>query len=336
MKQIMELWKDEYFKEKGVKYSNHVNKFIEYLIKIEKVDKPKGVTLSDVDDCIGWYAEIGKINYRSSMESHLESVKSYYDYLSETDKSSDIFSNINYENFKEELFSKHNLNEGKPRESFPMESVLEILTCLDDDLKMFYDGNPTDIKRKNLIRAILRIYIKITLIAPAKKNVICNIKFKDFNDFMSLDAFRWIIINGVKINIPNGLKRDIEQVVLFATQNQGNEPQGDMRLFDYIYGKKFSKGYINEWFYTFVKAHDIFDLQDAVNTYPIEPIMITAIQAMVNRMANPALIARICGVKIASIENKYYANREYVIKYEETLDQAINWEIAKNEYYTYI
>ena len=90
------------------------------------------------------------------------------------------------------------------------------------------------------------------------------------------------------------------------------------------------------WFRTFVKAHDIFDLQDAVNTYPIEPIMITAIQAMVNRMANPGLIARICGVKIASIENKYYANREYVIKYEETLDQAINWEITKNEYYTYI
>lgn len=135
--------------------------------------------------------------------------------------------------------------------------------------------------------------------------------------------------------IYNGLRRDLEQAVEYIFQ-ENNNPRENDKLFDYIYGDEFKKEYINTWFFTFVKAHDIFDLSDTMTTYAVEPIMITAIQAMVSRMANPALIAKICGVKIGSIENKYYANRVFSIKYEETIDQAINWEIAKNEYYTYI
>ena len=108
------------------------------------------------------------------------------------------------------------------------------------------------------------------------------------------------------------------------------------KLFEYIYGDDFKKESINSWFYSFVKEYEIFDLEDNMKTYPVEPIMIAAIQAMVSRMANPALIAKISGVKIGSIETKYYNNREFIIKYEETVDQAINWEITKNEYYTYI
>ena len=102
MKLIMEQWQDEYYKEYGTKYSNHVNKFMNYLKKINKLDTPRDINLDDIDKCIGWYAELGKINYRASMESHLESVKSFYDYLNESGKTKDIFNSMNmsYEKYK--------------------------------------------------------------------------------------------------------------------------------------------------------------------------------------------------------------------------------------------
>lgn len=34
----MEKWRDSYYKDMGITYRNHVNKFIDYLIGIEKAD----------------------------------------------------------------------------------------------------------------------------------------------------------------------------------------------------------------------------------------------------------------------------------------------------------
>ena len=45
------------------------------------------------------------------MESQLESVKSFYDYLSETGKTTDIFSDYNYSKFKDDIVDKYSLLE---------------------------------------------------------------------------------------------------------------------------------------------------------------------------------------------------------------------------------
>ena len=47
---------------------------------------------------IKYYHDKGDLNSRSTMECHLESIKSFYDYLSEVDKAKDIFSDYSYSN----------------------------------------------------------------------------------------------------------------------------------------------------------------------------------------------------------------------------------------------
>ena len=94
----MERYRDMYFNDcidllkNKHSYRKHVDKFINYLKVIELDDRPRVIDKGVVEDCIGYYSlEKGELNTRSTMEAHLEALKSFYDYLSRTDKLPDIF-----------------------------------------------------------------------------------------------------------------------------------------------------------------------------------------------------------------------------------------------------
>lgn len=99
----IEKWKYDYFKGKDEKYKNYVNRFIDYLKFIEKVDTPNKVTIDDVSNGVGHYVKIYSIISISSVELYLESLKDFYYYLSKTGKSKDIFYQVNYEKYKNDL-----------------------------------------------------------------------------------------------------------------------------------------------------------------------------------------------------------------------------------------
>ena len=330
---IMEMYRDNYFDANGRKYENHVKKFIEYLRIVDKLDTPTMIGLDDVSGCVGHYANLGKINYRASMESHLESLKSFYDYLNENGKADDIFSQMNYENFKMDLCKKFNLSEGNEREIFSPKTVMLILTELDDMLDSDFEfGYEIKEYEKYMQKVILRLFIKLTLIAPAKKSVICNIKLDDFSD-----DYRSVRINSLDIVIPNGLRRDIRDAIKLVKKIGKKNICKSESLFQYISCKEFKMTSINNWFCSFLKETDIIeDIDKKKTTYEVEPFMKTAIKAMLERMVNPAIISIISGIKIASIEDKYYDNNSIRMGYTLTINQAVNWEIAKNEYYSYI
>ena len=109
---VMVKYRDQFYHEcsdiveRSHVYRNHINKFIEYLSQpeVNLVDSPTMIDKHTVEDCIGYYHEKGEINTRATMESHLESLKKFYIYLSETGKSKDIFAKItNYGEFKNNI-----------------------------------------------------------------------------------------------------------------------------------------------------------------------------------------------------------------------------------------
>lgn len=99
----IEKWRDDYFKEKDEKYKNSINRFIDYLKFIEKIDRPNKVTIDDVSNGVGHYVKIYSIISISSVELYLEALKDFYYYLSKTGASKDIFYQINYEKYKNDL-----------------------------------------------------------------------------------------------------------------------------------------------------------------------------------------------------------------------------------------
>lgn len=145
--------------------------------------------------------------------------------------------------------------------------------------------------------------------------------------------FRKIVVLFISFSfifLPNGLRRDI----LLAVNNvrlTREKPGKKEKLFAYLSNTARVNENLNTWFCSFLKKYDIIDIDKDTRTYQIEPISKSAIVLMVN----PAAISKITGVKIAQLENTYYTGAQdfYV---SESMTDVINWEIAKNDYYTYI
>ncbi len=98
----MERYRDMYFEDcvELLKNKHSYRKHVE--------NRPRVIDKKVVEDCIGYYRlERGELNTRSTMEAHLEALKSFYDYLSRTDKLPDIFTDYDYKEYKEEIVKKY-------------------------------------------------------------------------------------------------------------------------------------------------------------------------------------------------------------------------------------
>lgn len=224
---IMLMFRDDYFNKrrellnKNHVYRNHIKKFIDYLClpEVKLSDMPTRINKDVVEACIKYYHDKGELNSRSTMESHLESVKSFYDYLSESGKASDIFSDYSYSKFKDDIVEKYSLLEPVERGIYNCEDIKTILINLDKSIDNF-QGESAGIREeeRHLQRIILRLFIKITLIAPAKRSVITNIKKSDIKE-----ELKKLSINGIDINIPCGLSRDLCAALKYA-ESKNKEP----------------------------------------------------------------------------------------------------------------
>ena len=92
------------------------------------------------------------------MESYLESVKSFYDYLSETGKVLDIFSDYSYSKFKDEIVEKYSLLEPIERGAYNCEDIKSILIKLDKAIDQFREESAgIREEERHLQRVILRL-----------------------------------------------------------------------------------------------------------------------------------------------------------------------------------
>lgn len=334
----MERYRDMYFNDcidllkNKHSYRKHVDKFINYLKVIELDDRPRVIDKGVVEDCIGYYClEKGELNTRSTMEAHLEALKSFYDYLSRTDKLPDIFTDYDYKEYKEAIVKKYELSEPVERGSFECKDIIKILSDTEELMEQSLAGTVgIRDEERYLQRMIMRLFIKITLIAPAKRNVIGQIKIGDFEK-----NFKILNVNKIKINVPCGLSRDIIQAIRYAEGRNGKQAGKTEKFFEFVYRYKgkFTDESLNTWFLNLLQ--DIGYIEKSKRrTYPVEPIRNGAISIMVNNMVNPLLISKITGIGFSRLESQYYSTMKS--EYMDYLNKKVNRAIAQNEYYSYI
>ncbi|WP_214628992.1 site-specific integrase [Paenibacillus agaridevorans] len=328
---LLITWKQEYL-DRDDTYSNHVTKFVDYLdIVVDKANEPKNISRQDIEGSIEHYNSKGLIKTRSSMENHLEAIKDFYKYLVSKHYTDDIFNNLaSYQDYKDMIALKYNLPEYQSRGFREVGDMIRLVEQLDLYFESITYGNHKGIneKKRYIKFMILRIFIKLTLVAPAKKSVVCAIKRSDFND-----DFRSVLINSVNIRIPNGLRRDIKEAIIFISKERNKEMLEDEVLFEFLYSpKKFRVEYLNEFFSLFLKRTEAIDIDTDSSSFQLEVIMNSALYCMVKNGANPALLSIISGVKISRLEEKFYDNG-IVIDFAESL---INDEISKTQYFNYI
>jgi hypothetical protein len=337
MKPIMEVWRDEYIKFDST-YLNHVDKFITYLKLpgVDKANQPTSIVLKDLDNCVGHYVEKGNINSVNSMQSHLESIKAFYNYLINCGYlDRNIVQAASYAKFKDELTEKYNLKECVEREWIQDDDIKLILDRIDN---YFYVTDYQILGKSKKERFIhwlcLRLYIKICLLAPAKKSLLLNIKIEDFSN-----DFRYININQINIKIPNGLRNNIIFTLDFLTDNGYREYLPTDRLFEYIGkvgGEIDKKGTsLNRWFCAFLKEYNILDIPQDNNSYSVELLGNTTLYNMVVQGTNPYYISQISGITISSLESKYYSRIKQIDSLQ-NVHTELNNSISRCEFYHYI
>lgn len=320
---IIEKWGNEYF-NKDDKYKNHVSKFIKYLKIIGKDNRPVSVTIDDVIECIGHYNAKQKINTINSMENHLEAIKAFYKFLVSKDYASDIFSGISsFSSFKKEIIKKYELSEMVNKDFFDIDIIKEILFNLEGYFNSNSYNDLARIQQKNryLKNVVLNMFIKITLIYPSKRNIICDLSMEDFND-----DFRTLKANGLNISIPSNLRYDIKKSLYLAKTLLNREIECNEKIFNYIWSDSFRGEKINSWFCEFLKKYDIVDIPSAQNTYSSEVLMNTIIRVMIENMAHPAIISKISGLSLSTLDSKFYSSKDVKIPNE---NQIVNTEIIR-------
>lgn len=326
---LLENWSQEYL-ETNPTYINHINKFVNYIVYIGKSDRPIKIGLEDLENCIGYYNELGQINSFASMENHLSSVQSFYKFLVEKSWAVDIFREIHdYQSYKEKLGERYNLVDGKEREYFHAEIVRNIL----DELETYFEINGyIDLKGQKKKRyknyLILRIFLKLNLIAPAKKAIIFNLIKEDF----SVD-FRVVNVNGVGISIPNALRRDLKEALQFAQEISGQSLKSKEKIFQYLNVGPVRHSDLNVWFCSFLKEFNILDVPKDKYTYSIEVIRNSAVVESIKNRVDISLIAKVAGVSVETIERWYFKVNAYD---NQKTSELINAGISRNSYYSYI
>lgn len=311
---IMKELIDEFLLEKTHHmYKNHCEKFLNYITLIaNKENKPVAIDKNDIVQSVGYYSKLGKINTVSAMTNHLEAIKAFFENMQKKEKLNNIFGTIPaYSEFKDSIVQQYNLDDTKGRDILPESTVIELLK--------YFDKN-TDNNDKNLL--MIKLFTKLTLIAPAKKKVIAGLKFSDFRD-----DYRKLIVNKVEIKIPNMLRSDILSVL----KNKEKDIKLDMKFFEYIYTGTYRDNVFNGSL-CFALKQIGYDIPAKKRSFSVEAIMNTAIAHMIKSNTDTSLIAKINGLSISTIEKKM---RQLGVEIPNH-NYLINSAIMSASYYQYI
>lgn len=344
MSTYIEQFKEEYLQENST-YKKDIELYIDYINYIGKGNEYNKITKEDVVNSIKYYNKnhddnnkrwTKKIGTLATLQGYLVAINSLYNFLKKEGKTSHLFNDndIFYiEDFANEICQHEDIDilPISPREPLPEKILTNLLKQLDiydyDRLKV---GNKHDLTRYNHYK-MLRIFIKINLIVPVKKYIITNLTLKSFDELED----RILKINSYKIDIPNGLYRDLKEYLDIREQYNAKNNIEDDYLF--MHSKKTNRitdTDLNWWFADFLDENNIIKINPGKNgkrSYEIEPIMISAQYNMVKNKVNVELIAKLSGCSIAQIEDKFG-----IYLHNDNINKLVNDSIKKNFYYKFI
>ncbi len=338
MKKIMQVWQQEYLSVEST-YKNHVDKFITFLDlpEIDKLNQPATISKIDVENCVAFYVKEGNIGSIGSLSNHLESIKAFYKYLI---KRGYVENNVvpltTFSDFKEKLAKKHNLKKRVEREWLQDDDIKLILDTMDTYFdSTTYKSLGKEPKERYIYWLCLRVYLKISLIAPAKKSTLIAIKFSDFSN-----DYRTLKIHEINIKIPNSLRNNIKYTISFVQSIKNRGFENNDRLFEFISGhvgseKDKTGSKLNNWLCYFLQQNNILDVPGEDTSFPVEVVSNTTLYNMVKNGTNPYYISLISGIGISSLEKKFYKKIES-LTYETNALLELNNSIAQCDYYQYI
>lgn len=317
MKEIindLEEYKNKFIndKEGNKHYEKNIDDFIEYIdtASVKSIDE---ISFDDFLNSISILNDKRIINRENTSHRYFEAIKSFYKFLKVKGYVEDIFERATHQNNYNEFIEKINFEDPKNNSKLGISHVKKILFFLDDYFFRFNDYNrlKNEKKKAEMNKYIkymkLKLFIKLTLLAPFKKGVLSNIKVSDF-----LEGKRILKINKVKLELPNGLYHDLKNYRLFVEKhiiyNTDFSKQETEIYKNYIFGDPndfYSK--INDYLEQLVTDINKNSEKKKIPNLNPESLRQSAIYNMIDSNINVKLISTLSGTTISTL-SLYYEN----------------------------
>ena len=296
-------------------YRNHASQFVNYIENIEHLeDRIVDIHSIHLKNSVLYYNKEEVIGTATTLENYLNALKSFFIYLKKVGMAENIFNEIaDYNAFKEEIKRECILNPTIQR-SYLDKDVVKLLCDYFNDVKS---------KHKNM--KMMEFFFKITLLAPAKRNVIANLKISDFSE-----RFKTVTVNDVIVKLPRALSNSICD----ALQEAKYSPKNDDLFFALFFsGASYNDNVFNTPFYYALREIGCISSKKKPSA-SVESIQNTGIVSLAEKGASLQIISHISGLNKSSILDKL---ENFGIKNYEDDDEIIselyNSEIVKVDYY---
>lgn len=222
-----------------------------------------------------------------------------------------IFNKIaDYDSFREQIIAENNLKPSCNRGYIDTDQIKELLD--------YFNSYPQ--KYSNM--TMIGFFFKITLLVPAKRKVIANLKVKDFSN-----NFELLYNNSIKIKLPCALSQDIKREL----EKIDKEICGEDLFFELFCSCKYSENVFNTPL-NYALRETGYDVPEDKDTFSVECIRNTGIVNLAVNGANPYLITRLTGLSLGSLDvllRKFEVN----IDEQSNISEMINREISKYQFY---
>lgn len=330
---FFENWKEEWLRENKdnlttVTYYNHISKFVDYLKEIEKENTPRHVNIDDLINCIGYYNNLGIMNSINTMRLHVESIKVFYNYLLSKGQTDNIFAEIDdLSVFYKNIVDRFKLIEKKQSEFLEYDEIIELLKTFEQGILAENYPLLSKVQSAKYIRELgVCLYVKLSIIYPAKRQDICSLKISQFEDDFHELHIKNDYTKDLKLLLPNSFRKEIKKFIKQRELELGRKVEESESIFSFLCGEDFNFSKINSWLFSTLKRNKIICFENKkTDTYSAEAIRNTIITRMVKDGMNPALISKLSNMGIGTLEERYYKNG-IVIENEE---EIINLEISK-------
>lgn len=314
------MYRDNYLKDNVLEYMyiNHTGKFVKYIESINYGDRVVDITEEQLKGSVEEYNKKGDILSINTMEAHLNALKDFFGYLFKKGIANNIFKDIkDYNEFRAQIIEHNHLVEGHARGYLEQDTVKSLLD--------YFNFSKNNKKYVNMV--MINFFFKITLLIPAKKKVISNLKVGDFSD-----NFDSIKVNGITVKLPRALTNDIIGEISKLDREISKD---DIFLKLFFNSGAYIETVFNTPFYYALKesGYDVSECKSA--SFSVECIRNTGIINLAMNGTDIYSIRILSGISLGSLDKIL---KEYVPNYKkiEDMNIKINKEICQLDYYSSI
>lgn len=303
---------DELLQE-STKYENEIKNFQQFLKDRMLEEKVFDLNVNHIDEYFK-YSYDTKIGAVPTLTTHISALKSLFNHLIVNDIGyfKSLYGYIDTAGFKEKL--SENLEKSFKKSVIDSTLLKSTLHKMDTYiLKNINRDFPNSLSKKRFFEVLIsRIYAKLSLIIPLKPKEMLEIRLNDILDGHT----RIIEHNGITIKIPNKLRNDIIETIIFAKKQYAKAYSEKDKLFHFLYSaigkRKIATSTISD---SFEKTYILLGIEEMLKKrvggkrdkfiYPPESYKITAILNMLNNGTNIVYLKKLTGLDMSALISNF-------------------------------